>query len=48
MTKIPAAKKAFEVMAHMEKEHIDILRALLGRAEAPAAPARLDIGPADH
>ena len=35
MSKIPAVKRAFEVLAHMEKEHIDILRALLGRT-APA------------
>jgi rubrerythrin len=31
MSKIPVVKRAFEVLAHMEKEHIDILRALLGR-----------------
>lgn len=48
MTKITAAKKAFEVMAHMEKEHIDILRALLGRAGAATAAPRLDTGPADR
>jgi hypothetical protein len=29
-------KRAFEVLAHMEKEHIDILRALLGLG-APSA-----------
>jgi rubrerythrin len=32
MSKIPAVKRAFEVLAGMEKEHIDILRKLLGRA----------------
>ena len=30
MSKIPAVKRAFEVLASMEKEHIDILRRLLG------------------
>jgi len=30
MSKIPAVKRAFEVLAGMEKEHIDILRKLLG------------------
>ena len=32
MSKIPAVKKAFEVLAAMEKEHVDILRKLLGSA----------------
>lgn len=32
MSKIPAVKKAFEVLAGMEKEHLDILRRLLGRS----------------
>jgi rubrerythrin len=32
MSKIPAVKRAFEVLASMEKEHIDILRKLLGKA----------------
>ena len=36
MSKIPVVKRAFEVLAHMEKEHIDILRALLGAA--PGGP----------
>jgi rubrerythrin len=36
MSKIPVVKRAFEVLAHMEKEHIDILRALLGLG-APSA-----------
>jgi rubrerythrin len=31
MSKIPAVKKAFEVLASMEKEHVDILRKLLGK-----------------
>lgn len=30
MSKIPAARRAFEVLAAMEKEHVDILRRLLG------------------
>jgi rubrerythrin len=38
MSTIPVVKRAFEVLAHMEKEHIDILRALLGRS-APSAGA---------
>ena len=32
MSKIPAVKRAFEVLAAMEKEHVDILRRLLGAA----------------
>jgi len=32
MSKIPAARRAFEVLASMEKEHVDILRKLLGTA----------------
>jgi rubrerythrin len=35
MSTIPAVRRAFHVLGHMEKEHIDILRALLGRS-APA------------
>ncbi len=31
MSKIPAVKRAFEVLAAMEKEHVDILRKLLGQ-----------------
>jgi rubrerythrin len=31
MSKIPVVKKAFETLASMEKEHVDILRRLLGR-----------------
>jgi rubrerythrin len=30
ISKIPAVKRAFEVLASMEKEHVDILRKLLG------------------
>ena len=30
MSKIPAVKKAFEVLAAMEREHVNILRRLLG------------------
>jgi rubrerythrin len=37
MSKIPAVRKAFEVLAAMEKEHIDILRRLLGIAEGTKA-----------
>jgi len=33
MSKIPTVKKAFEVLASMEKEHLDILRRLLDRSE---------------
>jgi rubrerythrin len=32
MSKIPAVKHAFEVLGSMEKEHVDILRKLLGKA----------------
>jgi rubrerythrin len=36
MSRIPAVRRAFEVLAAMEHEHVDILRRLLGRArEAP-------------
>ena len=35
MSKLPVVKKTFEVLAAVEKEHIDILRRLLGR-EVPA------------
>lgn len=31
MSRIPAVRKAFEVLASMEKEHVDVLRKLLGR-----------------
>jgi rubrerythrin len=31
MSKIPAVKRAFEVLGGMEKEHVDILRKLLGK-----------------
>jgi rubrerythrin len=31
MSKIPVVKKAFETLASMEKEHVDILRRILGR-----------------
>ena len=34
MSKLPVVKKTFEVLAAMEKEHIDILRRLLGRTPA--------------
>jgi rubrerythrin len=32
MSKIPAVKRAFEVLAGMEKEHVDIVRKLLGKS----------------
>jgi rubrerythrin len=32
MSKIPIVKRAFETLASMEKEHVDILRRLLGRS----------------
>ncbi len=32
MSKIPAVRRAFEVLAAMEKEHVDVLRRLLGRS----------------
>ena len=36
MSRIPAVRRAFEVLAVMEREHVGILRLLLGRArEAP-------------
>jgi rubrerythrin len=36
MSRIPAVRRAFEVLAAMEREHVGILRLLLGRArEAP-------------
>ena len=31
MSKIPMVKRAFEVLSSTEKEHLDILRRLLGR-----------------
>jgi rubrerythrin len=37
MSKIPAVKKAFEVLAAMEKEHVDILRKLLGLEDRQTA-----------
>jgi rubrerythrin len=39
ISKIPQVRRAFEVMAGMEREHIEILRRLLGRHEPSAAPA---------
>jgi len=39
MSRIPFVKKAFQALAMMEKEHVDILRALLGRpASAGSSP----------
>jgi rubrerythrin len=40
MSKLPVVKKTFEVLAATEKEHIDILRRLLGRPrdDAPGDP----------
>ena len=36
MSRIPVVRRAFEVLAAMEREHVDILRRLLGRS--PAVP----------
>ncbi len=38
MSKIPAVKKAFEVLADMEKEHVEILCKLLGVAGKAGSP----------
>jgi rubrerythrin len=38
MSKIPAVRKAFEVLATMEKEHVDILRRLLGMTSGEQNP----------
>ncbi len=38
MSKIPAVKKAFQVLAAMEKEHVDILRRLLGMTTGTPNP----------
>ena len=43
MSRIPSVRKAFEALAIMEKEHVDILRALLGRAPG-AENARPETG----
>ena len=37
MSRIPVVRRAFEVLASMEREHVQILRRLLGRP--PAGPA---------
>lgn len=37
MSRIPVVRRAFEVLASMEREHVQILRRLLGRP--PAVPA---------
>ena len=44
MSKIPAVKKAFEVLAAMEKEHVDILRKLLGVAPVTRPTAAAESG----
>ncbi len=36
MSTLPVVRRAFQVLAAMEKEHIDILRALLGPTARPA------------
>jgi rubrerythrin len=36
MSKIPAVKRAFEVLADMEREHVGILSKLLGELQAPS------------
>lgn len=38
MSKVPGVRRAFEVLAAMEREHVDILRRLLGRS--PGASPR--------
>jgi rubrerythrin len=38
MSRIPAVRRAFEVLAAMEREHVDILRRLLGRVPAASHP----------
>ena len=38
MSRIPAVRKAFEVLGAMEKEHLEILRRLMGLAQSPAKP----------
>jgi rubrerythrin len=43
MSRIPVVRRAFEVLAAMEREHVDILRRLLGRSPAPSSPVR--VGP---
>jgi rubrerythrin len=37
MSKLPVVKKTFEVLSAVEKEHIDILRQLLGRTKEQGA-----------
>jgi rubrerythrin len=37
MSRIPVVRRAFEVLAAMEREHVDILRRLLGRMPAEAS-----------
>jgi rubrerythrin len=44
MSRIPVVRRAFEVLAAMEREHVDILRRLLGRSPA-ASSAALGGGP---
>jgi rubrerythrin len=38
MSKIPAVRRAFEMLAAMEREHVDILRKLLGLPDTSGAP----------
>jgi rubrerythrin len=57
MSRIPVVRRAFEVLAAMEREHVDILRRLLGRtvdgptprgpasASGPAATSVVDSAP---
>jgi rubrerythrin len=37
ISRIPAVRRAFEVLAAMEREHVEILRRLLGRARGASA-----------
>lgn len=39
MSRVPVVRRAFEVLAAMEREHVDILRRLLGRSPAASSGA---------
>ena len=42
MSRIPVVRRAFGVLAAMEREHVEILRRLLGTADGPSAGGRAD------
>ncbi len=42
MSRIPAVRRAFEVLAAMEREHVEILRRLLGAADGSSADGQAD------